>query len=47
MYPLNATACLKQLKTFNPLKEKKDTTNLLTLPCTLTKLIEIEVHLSK
>jgi hypothetical protein len=47
MYPLNATACLKQLRTFNPLKEKKDATSLPTLPYTLTKLIEVEVHLAK
>jgi len=47
MYLLNATACLKQLRTFNPLKEKETTTNLLTLPCTLIKLIEVEVHLAK
>jgi hypothetical protein len=45
MYPLNITACLKQLKTFNPLKEAA--TNLLTLPCTLTKPMEVEVHLAK
>jgi hypothetical protein len=47
MYPLDAIVYLKQLRTFNPLKEKKDTTNLLTLPCTLTKLIEVEMHLTK
>jgi hypothetical protein len=47
MYPPNAIACLKQLKTFNPLKEEKDTTNLPTLPHTPTKLMEVEVHLLK
>jgi hypothetical protein len=47
MYPLNTTACLKQLKTLNLLKEKKDPANLPTLPRTLTKLMEVEVHLTK
>jgi hypothetical protein len=45
MYPLNATAYLKQLQTFNPLKEKKAA--IPTLPCTLTKPMEVEVHLTK
>jgi len=47
MYPPNATACLEQLRTFNPPKEKKDTTNLSTLPRTPTKPMEVEVHLTK
>jgi hypothetical protein len=45
MYPPNATACLKQLQTFNPLKEKKAA--IPTLPYTPTKLMEVEVHLTK
>jgi hypothetical protein len=45
MYPLDITVCLKQLKTFNPLKEAA--TNLSTLPCTPTKPMEVKVHLAK
>jgi hypothetical protein len=47
MYPPNATACLKQLRTFNPPKEKKDATSLPTLPRTPIKPMEVEVHLIK
>jgi hypothetical protein len=47
MYPPDATACLEQLRTFNPPKEKKDATSLPTLPRTPTKPMEVEVHLTK
>jgi hypothetical protein len=47
MYPPDAIACLKQLRTFNPLKEKKATTDLPTLPRTPTKPMEVEVQLTK
>jgi hypothetical protein len=47
MCPPNVTACLEQLRTFNPLKEKKDATSLPTLPYTPIKLMEVEVHLTK
>jgi hypothetical protein len=46
MYPSNCVECLKQLKTFNPPKEKKDELALPTLPCTLTKPIEVEIQLT-
>jgi len=43
---VNAKECLKQLKTFNPLKEKKlkDKPTLLKM---LTKLIEVEMQLAE
>jgi hypothetical protein len=46
IYLPNTRKCLKQLKTFNLLKEKKET-SLPTLPRTLTKLIEVEVQLGR
>jgi hypothetical protein len=49
MFPVNASECLKQLKTFNPLKEEEDDKedDDLTLPLlkTLTKPMQIEVRL--
>ena len=44
MFPINAKECLKQLKTFNPPKEKEDDNQTLPqLPQTPTKPMEIEV----
>jgi hypothetical protein len=45
MFPLDATQCLKQLKTFNPPKEK--TESLPTLPRTPTKPMEVEMQIDK
>jgi DDE superfamily endonuclease len=45
MFPPDATECLKQLKTFNLLKEK--TESLLTLPRTSTKPMEVEMQIDK
>jgi len=53
MFPINASECLKQLKTFNPPKEEEDDKednekdNNPTLPLlkTLAKLMQIEVQL--
>jgi hypothetical protein len=46
MYPMNAKECLKQLKTFNPPKEKKPEDEL-ALPKMPTKLIEVEMQLAE
>jgi hypothetical protein len=46
MYPPNSAECLKQLKTFNPPKEKKDKSTLPTLPRTPTKPMEVEIQLT-
>jgi hypothetical protein len=47
MYPLDATECLKQLKTFNPPKEKKAKDSLPALLRTLTKPMEVETQIDK
>jgi hypothetical protein len=41
-YTLNTKKYLKQLKTFNPLREKKET-SLPALPYTLTKPMDVEI----
>jgi hypothetical protein len=45
MYPPDSKQCLKQLKIFNPPKEKEDELSLPLMPRTLSKPMDVEMQL--